>query len=53
MKNVNLIAFIFAFIFTSFDTLKGVKIGNQIWMTENLNASKFRNGDPILHAKTK
>jgi uncharacterized protein (TIGR02145 family) len=27
-------------------------IGNQIWMTENLNVDKFRNGDPILHAKT-
>jgi uncharacterized protein (TIGR02145 family) len=24
-----------------------VRIGNQIWMTRNLNVSKYRNGDPI------
>jgi uncharacterized protein (TIGR02145 family) len=27
-------------------------IGNQIWMTENLNVDKFRNGDPIPYAKS-
>ena len=27
-------------------------IGNQIWMSENLNVVRFRNGDPILEAKT-
>lgn len=30
-----------------------VKIGNQIWMTENLNIDVFQNGDPIPEAKTK
>jgi uncharacterized protein (TIGR02145 family) len=31
---------------------QGVTIGNQVWMTRNLNVSSFRNGDPIPHAKT-
>jgi uncharacterized protein (TIGR02145 family) len=29
-----------------------VSIGKQIWMTENLNVDKFRNGEPIPQAKT-
>ena len=29
-----------------------VKIGNQIWMTENLNVDRFQNGDIIKEAKT-
>jgi uncharacterized protein (TIGR02145 family) len=31
---------------------KTTLIGSQIWMSENLNSSKFRNGDKINEAKT-
>jgi len=34
------------------NNLKGIKIGNQIWMTENLNVSSFRNGNVIIQART-
>lgn len=27
-------------------------VGNQEWMTENLNTDRFQNGDPIPEAKT-
>jgi len=34
-------------------SINSVVIGSQTWMTDNLNVSTFRNGDPILEAKTK
>jgi uncharacterized protein (TIGR02145 family) len=38
---------------TRIETYPEIKIGNQIWMQENLNIETFSNGDSILHAKTK
>jgi len=35
------------------DSSETVKLGDQEWMTTNLNVSRFRNGDPIPHAKTR
>lgn len=35
------------------DNIPSVTIGNQVWMSENLNVDKFRNGDPIPEVKTK
>jgi uncharacterized protein (TIGR02145 family) len=32
--------------------IKEIKIGKQIWMSSNLNVSRFRNGDLIFEAKT-
>jgi len=34
------------------EIFKSVKVGDQTWMLENLNAGNFRNGDPIPEAKT-
>jgi uncharacterized protein (TIGR02145 family) len=33
-------------------TFESIRINNQDWMTTNLDVSRFRNGDLILHAKT-
>jgi uncharacterized protein (TIGR02145 family) len=35
------------------DGYRTIKISNQIWMVDNLNVDKFRNGDPIPEARTK
>jgi uncharacterized protein (TIGR02145 family) len=33
-------------------TYQSVTVGNQVWMTKNLDVSTFRNGDPIPQAQT-
>ncbi len=38
---------------SSINSLQSTIIGNQTWMTSNLNADKFRNGDAIPEVKTK
>ena len=48
---VTLLILISGFAFTQ--TIPSVKIGNQVWMTKNLNVSKFRNGDPIPEVRSK
>jgi uncharacterized protein (TIGR02145 family) len=40
-------------VITQIDGFKVVKISTQIWMVENLNVDKFRNGDLIPEARTK
>jgi uncharacterized protein (TIGR02145 family) len=62
MKNAALIlsaAVLSAVLLSSFigssieeDAFAEVIIGKQVWMSENLNLDKFRNGDPIPEAKT-
>lgn len=56
MKKVSLIV---SFVFITItitdgygQTSNGVTIGNQVWMSKNLNVDKFRNGEAIPEAKT-
>jgi uncharacterized protein (TIGR02145 family) len=55
MKNI---VIVLLFILTSYKTyaqkeeFQTVKIGNQIWVSMNLDVDKFRNGDPIPQAQT-
>ena len=46
-----LISIVFFTIAFELDAQK-IKVGNQIWMSQNLNLDKFRNGDPIPEVKT-
>lgn len=34
------------------DAARGIAIGKQIWMAENLATDRYRNGDPIRHARS-
>ena len=52
MGLVTLLTFIFSEPTVAQSLLNEIKLGEQTWMTENLNVDKFRNGDPILEAKT-
>ncbi|MDR9487745.1 fibrobacter succinogenes major paralogous domain-containing protein [Salibacter sp.] len=52
MKKVSLILTLLIG-FSSISYAQTVTIGTQVWMTNNLNVHKFRNGDPIPQAKTK
>jgi uncharacterized protein (TIGR02145 family) len=52
MKNC-LILTIIAIFFTKIGLeAQTIKVGNQIWMSENLNLDKFKNGDQIPEVKT-
>jgi len=46
------LSLLIAILFSLSTYSQTVTIGNQVWMTNNLNADKFRNGDPIPEAKT-
>jgi uncharacterized protein (TIGR02145 family) len=47
-----IILFFSAFTSSGQDNIPEVKMGNQIWMKENLDVTTFRNGDTIKQVKT-
>ncbi len=57
-KTLMAVLFVFALLqhataqAASKESFPSVKIGNQTWMSENLNVGKFRNGDKILEVKS-
>lgn len=55
MKNKLYTLFLFGIILFTFQscTKDSIKIGNQEWMSKNLDVDKFRNGDIIPEAKSK
>ncbi len=51
MKKLSAILLLFLGL-VGFSAAQSVTIGNQVWMTKNLDVDKFRNGDAIPEAKT-
>lgn len=51
-KLKNVLSLFITVLFTQINYAQTVTIGKQVWMTNNLNVDKFRNGDPIPEAKT-
>jgi uncharacterized protein (TIGR02145 family) len=52
-RNIGFFVFLFLVLLNNLliaQNNKEIKIGNQIWMSENLNVDRFRNGDPIPFA---
>lgn len=52
MKNLYVLSLLSFFLANEIYS-QTVQIGNQVWMSSNLDVSTFRNGDPIPEAKTK
>lgn len=51
--NIFLYSLFFILVYSDTFCQSEVKIGNQIWMTKNLDVDRFRNGDTIYFAKSR
>lgn len=52
MKSIQLTLFLFvAFASFSQEAIRSVKIGDQVWMADNLNVDHYLNGDSIPHVQ--